>query len=167
LQLDAVLIERVFANLLENASKYTPSGSPIAIAASTLEVGSQRYVKVEVQDGGPGLPVGMEVRLFEKFTRGERESAKPGIGLGLAICRAIVEAHGGSIEAENRLGADGAVIGATFRFLLPVSEAPTIESEAVEGVVAQDVGLGLAGAAHTAPEPPALPSMPSTPASGA
>jgi len=167
LQLDAVLIERVFANLLENASKYTPSGSPIAIAASTLEVGSQRYVKVEVQDCGPGLPVGMEVRLFEKFTRGERESAKPGIGLGLAICRAIVEAHGGSIEAENRLGADGAVIGATFRFLLPASEAPTIESEAVEGVVAQDVGLGLAGAAHTAPEPPALPSMPSTPASGA
>ena len=167
LLLDAVLIERVFANLLENASKYTPSGSPIAIAASKLEVGSQRYVKVEVQDCGPGLPAGMEARLFEKFTRGERESAKPGIGLGLAICRAIVEAHGGSIEAENRLGPDGAVIGATFRFLLPASEAPTIESEAIEGAVAQDVGLGLAGAAHTAPAPPALPSMPSTPASGA
>lgn len=167
LQLDAVLIERVFANLLENASKYTPAGSLIVIAASTAEVGAQRCVKVEVTDCGPGLPVGMESRLFEKFTRGERESAKPGIGLGLAICRAIVEAHGGSIEAENRLGADGAVIGATFRFLLPASETPMLESEAVEGAQPQEGGAGLASAARAEPETRTLPPMKSTPASGA
>jgi two-component system sensor histidine kinase KdpD len=165
LQLDAVLIERVFANLLENASKYTPAGSSITIAASAIEVGSQRFVKVEVQDAGPGLPAGMEARLFEKFTRGERESAKPGIGLGLAICRAIVEAHGGSIEAENRLAPSGAVIGATFRFLLPASETPIIESEPVEGAETQNEGPG--SAAHTEPQAQALPSTPPTPASGA
>ena len=128
-QLDAVLVERLFANLLENASKYTPASSPITIAASTLEINSERFVKVEVRDCGPGLPAGMESRLFEKFTRGEKESAKPGIGLGLAICRAIVEAHGGQIGADNRLDADGAVVGAIFWFTLPANETPPIEAE--------------------------------------
>jgi two-component system, OmpR family, sensor histidine kinase KdpD len=131
-RLDAVLVERLFANLLENASKYTPAGSPIAIAASTLEGGSERHLKVEVQDCGPGLPIGMESRLFEKFTRGEKESAKPGIGLGLAICGAVVEAHGGRIGAQNRLAPDGAVIGATFWFTVPANETPTIETEDIE-----------------------------------
>ena len=144
-QLDAVLVERLFANLLENASKYTPAASPITIAAATLETDSERCVKVEVRDCGPGLPAGMESRLFEKFTRGEKESAKPGIGLGLAICRAIVEAHGGQIGADNRRDADGAVIGATFWFTLPANETPTIEAEPIEdGAAPPEVAPGAA-----------------------
>jgi len=131
-QLDAVLVERLFANLFENASKYTPAGSPLVIAASTLEEDGQRYVKVEVQDSGPGLPPGMESRVFEKFTRGEKESAKPGIGLGLAICQAIAQAHGGKIGASNRTAGDATVRGATFWFMLPAEEAPPFDDEAAE-----------------------------------
>ncbi|MDR5771180.1 MULTISPECIES: sensor histidine kinase KdpD [unclassified Caballeronia] len=118
LMLDAVLMERLFANLLENAAKYTPAGSAIRISAAAEQDGDGRVVRVCIDDDGPGVPAGSEGRLFEKFTRGEKESAKPGIGLGLAICRAIVEAHGGRIGAENR--ADG---GARFWFTLPVEEA--------------------------------------------
>ena len=92
---DAVPIERVLCNLLENAAKYTQPGSTIVIAAQPLGA----WVNVTVTDDGPGLPPGREDALFEKFTRGERESNRPGVGLGLAICRAIVTAHGGTIRA--------------------------------------------------------------------
>jgi two-component system sensor histidine kinase KdpD len=74
---------------------------------------------VAVTDDGPGLPPGQEDAVFEKFTRGERESAKPGVGLGLAICRAIVGAHGGTIHAHNR--PEG---GAAFVFTLPLGTPP-------------------------------------------
>ncbi len=123
-RLDAVLVERLFANLFENAAKYTPADSPLAISAKVTHEGDARFVKVEVNDSGPGLPAGMEARVFEKFTRGEKESAKPGIGLGLAICRAIVEAHGGKIGASNRVAADGTILGATFWFTFPADETP-------------------------------------------
>ena len=112
---DAVLIERVLCNLIENASKYTPAGSCIIIAA---EVKAQ-FLEVTVSDNGPGLPHGREEAIFEKFTRGERESAKPGVGLGLAICRAIVEAHGGTIHAER-----ASIGGASFIFTLPLGTPP-------------------------------------------
>jgi two-component system, OmpR family, sensor histidine kinase KdpD len=112
---DGVLIERVIVNLLENAIKYTPAGSPIRIAARQRE----DAVEVAVEDRGPGLPPGREQSIFDKFTRGERESAVPGVGLGLAICRAIVQAHGGEISAQNREGG-----GARFRFTLPMADAP-------------------------------------------
>jgi two-component system, OmpR family, sensor histidine kinase KdpD len=79
------------------------------------------------------LPPGIQPTLFDKFTRGEKESAKPGIGLGLAICRAIVEAHGGKIGAENRLGSDGNVLGARFWFTLPASQTPPFEAPPDEG----------------------------------
>ena len=124
LRLDPVLTEHLFANLLENAAKYTPAGTPLTLGAMPLAVDDHEFVKVFLDDAGPGLPTGMEGRLFEKFTRGARESAKPGIGLGLAICRAIIEAHGGSIGAENRLAPDGALLGARFWFLLPADENP-------------------------------------------
>ncbi|MBN4745685.1 sensor histidine kinase KdpD [Pandoraea nosoerga] len=117
LRFDAVLLERLFTNLLENAAKYTPAGSHIEIAASVR--GDE--VEVSVSDDGPGLPPGMEGRIFEKFMRGEKESAKPGIGLGLAICRAIVQAHGGRIHATH--GPDGH--GARFFFTLPIETPPT------------------------------------------
>ncbi|WP_150623640.1 sensor histidine kinase [Pandoraea captiosa] len=125
LRVDAVLLERLFTNLLENAAKYSPVGSHIEIAARV----AGEDVEVSVSDDGPGLPPGMEGRIFEKFMRGEKESAKPGIGLGLAICRAIVEAHGGKIHATNVT--DGH--GARFIFTLPV-ETPPAAPDAAEDI---------------------------------
>lgn len=132
LQLDAVLMERLFSNLLENAAKYTPADALLTIGARRVEIGGAPFVRVTIDDNGPGLPPGMGERVFEKFTRGEKESAKPGIGLGLAICRAIVEAHGGTIGAGNRVDGDGHVLGASFWFALPVESPPPLPVDAVE-----------------------------------
>ncbi|WP_175725253.1 sensor histidine kinase [Burkholderia ambifaria] len=126
LQMDAVLMERLFTNLFENAAKYTPADTPIDIGAQRVTDDGRPFVRVHVDDHGPGLPSGMETRIFDKFTRGEKESATPGIGLGLAICRAIVEAHGGRIGALNRTGPDGRVTGARFWFMLPVDTPPAV-----------------------------------------
>lgn len=116
-RIDAVLLERVLCNLLENAAKYTPPGSAITIAAELHGA----WVNVTVYDNGPGLPHGREEAVFEKFVRGERESAKPGVGLGLAICRAIIEAHGGKISAcASPTG------GAAFVFSLPLGTPPAM-----------------------------------------
>lgn len=111
--LDEVSIEQVLVNLLENAVRYTPAGSPIRIAAWPDAAG----VVVEVADRGPGLAPGDEARVFEKFYRAQ--VTPHGVGLGLAICRGIVEAHGGRMWAENRPGG-----GASFRFELPVEGPP-------------------------------------------
>ena len=119
LELDAVLIERVLSNLLENAAKYTPSGSTIGIGAAP---GDRDDIDIWVEDDGPGLPPGKESEIFKKFERGQKESATPGVGLGLAICRAIVEAHGGTMRAENRR--DG---GARFAFSLPRGNPPVVD----------------------------------------
>jgi two-component system sensor histidine kinase KdpD len=82
-------------------------------------------VVLTVDDHGPGLPEGSEERLFEKFERGgQRESATPGVGLGLAICRAIVGAHGGQIHGHNRLDGER-VAGARFEIELPRGNPPT------------------------------------------
>ncbi|WP_321950504.1 DUF4118 domain-containing protein [Burkholderia cenocepacia] len=124
LQMDAVLMERLFTNLFENAAKYTPPDTALDIGAERVTDDGQPFVRVHVDDHGPGLPAGMETRIFDKFTRGEKESATPGIGLGLAICRAIVEAHGGKIGALNRTAPDGHVTGARFWFTLPVDTPP-------------------------------------------
>jgi len=121
LQFDAVLIERVLANLLENAAKYTPEGSAISIGAAA----TREAVEVWVADQGPGLPPGREELIFEKFERGRKESATPGVGLGLAICRAIVVAHGGAVRGETR--PEG---GARFVFTLPRGDPPRIEEPA-------------------------------------
>jgi two-component system sensor histidine kinase KdpD len=132
LQLDAVLMERLFSNLLENAAKYTPADSRLTIGAERLEADGKPFVRVDLDDTGPGLPPGMVDRVFEKFTRGEKESTKPGIGLGLSICRAIVEAHGGTIGAANRVDEHGRIEGARFWFTLPVDApppAPVIEED--------------------------------------
>jgi two-component system sensor histidine kinase KdpD len=117
LHFDAVLLERVLCNLVENAVKYTPPGSRIVIAAE-LVGGS---VQVGVYDNGPGLPRGREQMLFEKFTRGEQESATPGVGLGLAICQAIIVAHGGAIGAAA--SPEG---GAGIVFTLPLGTPPAL-----------------------------------------
>jgi two-component system sensor histidine kinase KdpD len=107
--MDAVLIEQVFVNLLENAVKHTPRGSRVEIAA----VLKDEWIEVEVADAGRGLDPGATAAVFEGFRGGQE-----GVGLGLAICRAIVAAHGGSITAANREGG-----GASFRFTLPTRSA--------------------------------------------
>jgi two-component system sensor histidine kinase KdpD len=119
---DAVLIERVLVNLLENVSKYTPPGTTVTLSAQVI--GDQ--LSVSLADNGPGLPVGREEAVFQKFTRGERESSTPGVGLGLSICRAIVESHQGKITASSRPGG-----GAIFTFTLPLgTPPPAVEPEA-------------------------------------
>ena len=112
---DAVLVEQVLVNLLENALKYSPAGATIEVSAQDEE----GAVVVTIADRGPGIPPGEEGRIFEKFHRVGRDPSVGGVGLGLAICRAIVAAHGGRIWAENREGG-----GAAFHFSLPRVEAP-------------------------------------------
>lgn len=119
LEFDAVLIERVLCNLLENAAKYAPAGSAIELSARP----AGDFVEIAVSDRGPGFPDGGD--LFALFVRGDGVAGKPGSGLGLAICKAIVEVHGGLIAAANR--PEG---GACVRFTLPLGNPPLIEEEA-------------------------------------
>ena len=120
--LDALLIEQVLVNLLENAAKYTPDGSPVFIVAQ-LRGGE---VEIEVADRGPGIPAAERDRIFDKFYRSSSEGG--GAGLGLTICRGIVVAHGGRIWVEDQEAS-----GASFRFTLPiVGEPPKITAETTE-----------------------------------
>jgi len=120
---DGVLLEQVVINLVENAAKYAPPGSAIDLSASV----SDSDVVVEIADRGPGIPVGEEARIFDKFYRG-KSAREGGVGLGLTICRGIVEAHGGRIWAENRRGGGG-----VFRFTIPLLEQqPSVEAERAE-----------------------------------
>jgi two-component system sensor histidine kinase KdpD len=116
-KMDALLMERVFVNLLENAAKHTPVGTPIDISAR-LEGGN---LEVEVGDRGPGLPPGQEEKIFEKFYQVWPGRTR-GAGLGLTICRSVIEAHGGSIRAANR--PDG---GAAFTFSIPLEEESPLD----------------------------------------
>jgi two-component system, OmpR family, sensor histidine kinase KdpD len=128
LEVDGLLIEQVFVNLLENAAKYTPAGTPIAISAAPRD----GTVEVRVADRGPGLPSGEESKVFDKFYRASvaaAGTAPGGVGLGLTICRGIVTAHGGRIWAENRQGG-----GAVFSFTLPLPSHPP------EGVPGEPAG---------------------------
>ena len=121
LSVDPILIEQVLVNLIENAAKYTPAGTHVDIDGRV----ESDHIVVEVRDRGPGIRPGDESRVFEKFYRGSDQSVS-GAGLGLAICKGMVEAHGGTIAVENRTGG-----GATFRITLPVpSETPSIEPSA-------------------------------------
>lgn len=123
---DPVLIEQVLLNLLDNADKHTAAGTPITI--SGRNEGS--VIVVEVSDRGPGLPAGQERQILEKFVRG-RPATRPGAGLGLAVCRGIIAAHGGTLDATNRPGG-----GATFRFGLPlVGTPPALSPEAPEAAL--------------------------------
>lgn len=120
IQIDAVLIERVLCNLLENATKYTPTDSQIIIAAEV----NGKMLDIAVRDNGPGLPAGKEDSLFEKFTRGEKESTTPGVGLGLAICKSIVQAHSGKIRAGKAPEGGAAII-----FSIPLGTPPAMPEE--------------------------------------
>lgn len=115
---DGPLFERVLINLLENAHKYAGARASIGIRAEA----DARQLSLEVWDNGPGIPAGQEQTIFDKFARGNKESAIPGVGLGLAICQAIVDVHGGTISASNR--PEG---GASFRVTLPGETPPELE----------------------------------------
>ena len=118
-EFDAALMERVLVNLLENAAKY--GAAPIIVSASVTPAS----LVLKVRDHGPGLSSavqGSEAELFEKFTRGHAESATPGVGLGLAICKAVVDAHRGQISASNASGG-----GAEFTVVLPRRAPPALK----------------------------------------
>ncbi len=119
INVDPALFERVLCNLLENAAKFTPPQSEIVISASL----SGARIAIVFEDEGPGLPPQKEEAIFQMFERGNRDSPIPGVGLGLAICRAIVEAHGGAIRGENR-----ARRGARFLIELPLETQPVWDS---------------------------------------
>ncbi len=118
LWIDAVLIEQVLTNLIENAVKYTPAGSPIDISAELLPTA----LKITVSDYGLGIAKGMEEKIFDKFYRLESETQQNGVGVGLTLCRTIIETHGGTIHAVNCPEK-----GASFIIHLPLHEPPRID----------------------------------------
>jgi two-component system, OmpR family, sensor histidine kinase KdpD len=122
---DAVLMERVLCNLLENAAKYTAPGTVVRIRGEL----SDDEVRLVVEDEGPGVAPGQERHIFEKFTRGQQESATAGVGLGLAVCDAIMQAHGGRIWVEP------AAPGARFTLALPRGNPPAIEPEPLDAIL--------------------------------
>ena len=117
LKLDGFFLEQVLVNLLENASRYTPAGSEIMISATA----SGKHAEIQVADNGPGVPAGTEQQVFDKFFRGATAApdGRRGVGLGLAICKAIVDAHGGTINVTNK-----STGGAIFSIVLPCTESP-------------------------------------------
>lgn len=117
-ELDYMMIDQVLTNLIENALRYTPAGSPIEIAAAT----STTELIISVADKGPGIPASDLERIFDKFYRVMGHTRETGgTGVGLAVCRGLIEAHGGRIWVENRR--DG---GSVFRFTLPLRQAENI-----------------------------------------
>jgi two-component system sensor histidine kinase KdpD len=113
--LDPVLLEQVLLNLLDNALKFSPPGSPIEIEGWTLP----GQARLSVSDHGPGFAPGEEARVFDKLYRGSRSASVPGAGLGLAICRGIIQAHGGTILADNHPRG-----GARITLTLPIEGTP-------------------------------------------
>jgi two-component system, OmpR family, sensor histidine kinase KdpD len=144
---DEILLEQVFVNLLENAAKHTPPGTPVEISAN--HAGGE--VLIQVADRGPGLPAGEEEKVFEKFHRAGSLPAG-GVGLGLAICRGIVTAHGGRIWAGNRSGG-----GAVFCFTIPAAGTPpSVVEEDPDGsaAVTQELEVGTSWNQPPLSQPP-------------
>jgi two-component system sensor histidine kinase KdpD len=111
---EPALMQRVFTSLVGNVVKHTPAGTHVTIRARL----AGDAIEASVEDDGPGIPEGHEAEIFESFARGERQATRRGAGLGLAICRAIVEAHGGTIRLERREPK-----GARFVFTVPLRRA--------------------------------------------
>jgi two-component system sensor histidine kinase KdpD len=134
LRFDYVQIAQVLVNLIENAVKYTPDGTPIVVAAHQIP----GAIEISVHDDGPGIPPEHQLRLFEKFYRAYAPTAAPGASIGLAISKGLVEAHGGHIWVESEPGS-----GTTFRFTLPLPSPSRARSRAAE-IEAAPSGKGQA-----------------------
>ncbi len=125
---DAVLLQQLMINLLENALKYTPPDSPLLFKAKPAEDNAE-FITIEVSDRGPGIPEEMRSQIFQKFVRAKSRSSAGGAGLGLAICQGIVEAHGGKLGVSERAGG-----GATFWFTLPVDNSDSLANKPKETI---------------------------------
>jgi PAS domain S-box-containing protein len=108
-------VHQVIANLVGNAIKFTPAGGQIALAAADRG----DHVELSVTDSGPGIPAELRAHVFERFWTAGGDAGPPGVGLGLYICRGIVESHGGRIWVDSRPGE-----GARFAFTLPIAAPP-------------------------------------------
>ncbi|MEM6283705.1 MAG: GAF domain-containing protein, partial [Chloroflexota bacterium] len=123
---DSDKIERVLLNLVDNALKYTDSGTEIVVRVHGRGIPPPARVHISVRDHGPGVPEAYRERLFDRFVQVEgRDSVRGGVGLGLTFCRMVVEAHGGTIQVENH--PEG---GAVFSFTLPVASEITTRNSA-------------------------------------
>lgn len=117
--LDYIQIDQVLSNLVENAAKYAPAGTPIDVTARRIG----DAIEIEVADRGPGVPADAVPRLFEPFFRVRHSGAPTGLGLGLAVAKGLVQAHGGRISVRGREGG-----GSRFGFTLPTAPpVPTAE----------------------------------------
>jgi two-component system, OmpR family, sensor histidine kinase KdpD len=134
LRFDYVQIAQVLVNLIENAVKYTLDGTPIVVAAHQIP----GAIEISVHDDGPGIPPEHQLRLFDKFYRANAATNAPGAGIGLAISKGLVEAHGGSIWVESEPGS-----GTTFRFTLPLPPPSRARSRPAE-IEAVPLGKGQA-----------------------
>jgi two-component system sensor histidine kinase KdpD len=122
--MDFALVTQALVNVVENAIKYSPADAPVDIRAQVA--GDE--VQIQIEDRGTGIPPGDLRRIFDKFYRIQREEAPGGVGLGLAISKGIIEAHGGRIWAENRPGG-GTTVVVTLPLAsparMPASDGPT------------------------------------------
>lgn len=123
---DEVHLEQIVRNILTNADKYTPSGSPVEIAVSQVSGG----IQIDITDCGPGIPASAQQRIFERFYRQPDADGgvMPGWGLGLYFARALTEAQGGRLTVTSPVHADAQCPGARFSILLPLTE--TLMTEA-------------------------------------
>jgi two-component system, OmpR family, sensor histidine kinase KdpD len=112
--IDYVKIAQAVTNLIENATRYTPAGTPITVTAHARP----DAIEIAVTDAGPGIPPRELDRIFDAFYRAPQNARIPGTGLGLAIARGFIEAHGGRIWAESRPGE-----GTSVRFTIPTNGA--------------------------------------------
>ena len=117
--MDAVLIEQVLINMLDNAVSHTPEGTHVTLSASMKgKPKEQKHFEITVSDDGPGIPLGIMPHIFDLFKSSKISNTKSrGSGLGLGICKAIIDAHGGRIVAMNHMTG-----GAIFSFTLPFEE---------------------------------------------
>ena len=120
IDIDAVLMERVLWNLIENAIKYSPESEPIQIDVSQ----SDGEMLISICDHGPGIPVAQVKTVFEIFQRGQQESVIPGVGLGLSIAKSIIDAHGGRLMYRERVGG-----GSCFGIYLPLGHPPVFDAK--------------------------------------
>jgi signal transduction histidine kinase len=124
---DPLRVEQVLTNLIGNAIKYAKPGGTIELSTRAMAIGDRAFVELGVADDGPGVPLADRERIFEPYVRAGEASRAGGLGLGLAICKRIVEAHGGTIRAEERSGG-----GSRFVFTLPAADPADGKPEPVE-----------------------------------